>query len=144
MGSVVSFQEQKRLKDWEVEKKLLHTLSMEDMVYASEKYLIPACGSFQFRHSFLEEICMDVAIEAFITAAKRGLSVARTGKDKAINDDDEAQIRQRAHELEMFMSDWIQEEHIDHRKIANGADAYVRHWWQVGFATGKNRVQLRI
>ncbi|QDI91472.1 DUF2521 family protein [Salicibibacter halophilus] len=143
MGSVVSFQEHKRLKDWEVEKKLLHTLSMEDMVYASEKHLIPACGDFQFRHSFLEEICMDVAIETFIFSAKRGMSMARTGKqpDKAA---DEEQMKQRASELKTFMIDWIQDEHMNRGQIANGAEAYVQHWWQVGFKTGENRGQLRL
>ncbi|WP_160112529.1 DUF2521 family protein [Salicibibacter kimchii] len=143
MGSVVSFQEHKRLKDWEVEKKLLQTLSMEDMVYASEKHLIPACGDFQFRHSFLEEICMDVAIETFISSAKRGMIEARTGKAQD-NPADEEQVKQRATELKAFMVDWIQDEHINRGQIANGAEAYVQHWWQVGLKTGKDRAQLRL
>ncbi|QQK78627.1 DUF2521 family protein [Salicibibacter cibi] len=143
MGSVVSFQEHKRLKDWEVEKKLLHTLSMEDMVYATEKYLIPVCADFQFRHSFLEEICMDVAIETFISSAKRGMTEARTGKQQA-NTEDEEQVNQRAAELKAFMVDWIQDEHINRGQIASGAEAYVQHWWQVGFKTGKNQSQLRL
>ncbi|QQK74367.1 DUF2521 family protein [Salicibibacter cibarius] len=143
MGSVVSFQEHKRLKDWEVEKKLLHTLSMEDMVYATEKHLIPACGDFQFRHSFLEEICMDVAIETFISSAKRGMTEARTGKPQDSADDEE-QVNQRATELQAFMIDWIQDEHINRDQIKSGAEAYVYHWWQVGLKTGKNRSQLRL
>ncbi|MBB6451496.1 hypothetical protein HNR44_003507 [Geomicrobium halophilum] len=138
MGSVVSFQEHKRLKDWEVEKKLLHTLSMEDMVYASEKYLVPVCDSFQFRHSFLEEICMDVAIETFLTAAKKGMSSAEPSSM------DEDHLKQRTNELEIFINDWIQEENLDRNKIASGAEAYVQHWWQTGFKTGKNRARLRL
>ncbi|GAK13793.1 DUF2521 family protein [Geomicrobium sp. JCM 19039] len=120
MGAVVSFQEEKRARDWETEKSLLHTLSMEDMVAATEKYLVPISRTFRFRHSFLEEVCMDLAIETFLYSGKRGMTEARLGK--AVPHED-AHLQNRMMELNLFISDWIQDQTVESEKVAHGAAA---------------------
>ncbi|GAK01102.1 DUF2521 family protein [Geomicrobium sp. JCM 19055] len=139
MGAVVSFQKEKRAREWEIEKSLLHTLSMDDLVRASEQFLVPINEKFRFRQSFLEEVCMDVAIETFLYAAKAGISEAKTKKKQA----DPNHLESRITELNLFISDWIQDDSVDSRRVLEGASLYVSYWWNLGFQTGLQRGRVK-
>ncbi|MBU8908578.1 YbaK family protein [Desertibacillus haloalkaliphilus] len=144
MTVITTFAEKQRKKRWLFERKVLRELSLKEIsegVKEHFKYLFP---TQYLRHPFLEDPCIDIAIDAYLLGAE----FSRFGYyGETMN-----QVRKRCfpdiHELisSLFelLQGWTYQADFVADSLFVAVETYVYHWWEKGFSEGEKRYRLRL
>ncbi|WP_157843073.1 DUF2521 family protein [Bacillus sp. FJAT-44742] len=143
-NTIVSLNERRRKKEWDFEKKILRTLSIKDIQSISETFFIPVFPNFHFQYSFMEDACVDLAIDSFLLGAKYSRLGVRGEDDISIKERANREVKFLVKELYNFMYGWVHDPQAKEEKMFEAVDGFVVHWWEKGFETGKTRLLLRL
>ncbi|MFB5664129.1 DUF2521 family protein [Alteribacillus sp. HJP-4] len=144
MGIVISMEPRRLKKEWEQEKKLLQNLKVSEMQQSAQKSFSHLFQRFHFPNSFLEEACLDMALDAFLDGGKHhrymenGVLPFRFKLQAAFK------IGNLAKELTSFMFDWVEDSSPQRKLIQEAAEGFITDWWKKGLETGFKRQRLRL
>ncbi|MFZ4454432.1 DUF2521 family protein [Salibacterium aidingense] len=144
MGVVISLEPHRIKREWEQEKKLLQDIQVQEVQATAKKVFIPVFEYFQFPYSFLEEACMDLALEAFLSGGK----FSRYVEDRALPFKFQVQaaatIGLIAKELHEFIKSWVDEDPAcDRAEMKEAVESFITYWWKRGLEAGTRRQLLR-
>ncbi|MGY4691785.1 DUF2521 family protein [Salibacterium sp. K-3] len=143
MGVVISLEPHRIKKEWREEKRLLQDLQVQEIKETAEKVFIPVFDHFQFSYSFLEEACMDLALEAFLSGGKYSRYVEDRALPFKFQVQAAAAIGLIASELYEFMVCWVEEDPDDEQPVMKEAvESFITYWWKRGLEAGVRRKLL--
>ncbi|WP_240377753.1 DUF2521 family protein [Bacillus piscicola] len=142
MGVVVALEPHRIKREWEEEKKLLGEISVNDIQLTAKEIFTPVFTTFHFSYSFLEEACMDLALEAFLSGGKFSKFVENNSlpfryKLRAV-----VIIGGIASELYTFISGWVEGPQAGDEEIKGAVEEYITFWWKKGLEAGYRRKRL--
>lgn len=144
MGTVVSLEPHRLKKEWEEEKKLLQELRVEEIKSTAENIFVPVFNRFHFPYSFLEEACMDLALEAFLSGGKFSKYVENGELAFRFKMQAVLAISSITTELYEFMSGWVEEPAAQRSDLKEIVECFVTYWWKRGLEAGTKRHLLRL
>ena len=142
MGTVVALEPHRMKKEWEEEKKLLKEINVQELQMSAKKIFVPVLDTFHFSYSFLEEACMDLALEAFLSGGKFSKYVEDNTLPFRYKIQAAVFIKNIANELYTFMSGWVEEPTINEEQLRSAVEEFVTFWWHKGLEAGTKRRRL--
>ncbi|SDI07779.1 Protein of unknown function [Alteribacillus persepolensis] len=144
MGIVVSLEPHRVKKEWQEEKKLLQYLRVEEIQVTAEKMFVPVFSQFHFPYSFLEEACLDMALEAFLSGGKFSRYVENGELEFRFKMQAVLAINKITTELHDFMSGWVEEPAAKRSDLKDIVEVFITYWWKRGLQAGTQRSLLRL
>ncbi|MFD2707261.1 DUF2521 family protein [Salibacterium lacus] len=137
MGIVISLEPHRIQKEWKEEKRLLQDLDAQEVKATAEKVFTPVFHRFEFSYSFLEEACMDLALEAFLSGGKFSRYVENRALPFTFQLQAAAAAGGIAEELYEFMQCWVEDDPgCYYKEMKEAVDSFIMYWWKRGLETG--------
>ncbi|MDA3130474.1 DUF2521 family protein [Aliibacillus thermotolerans] len=144
MGTVISLEPHRLRKQWEEEKRLLTSVPVEELKANAEMMFAPLFNNFVFCDSFLEEACLEFALEAFIAG----------GKCSKYEQNGEIPFRFKLHtvvevsllasELYTYMTHFSKSFGATDEELKEAVEWYMTLWMEEGLQAGLQRKRLRL
>ncbi|SFQ18973.1 DUF2521 family protein [Salibacterium halotolerans] len=143
MGIVISLEPHRIKKEWKEEKRLLQDLDVQEVKSTAEKVFTPVFHRFQFPYTFLEEACVDLALESFLSGGKYSRYVEGRALPFTFQVQAAAAVGEIAGELYEFMQCWVEDDPGCYLKeMKEAVDSFIVYWWKRGLETGVRRQPL--
>ncbi|RSL28937.1 DUF2521 family protein [Salibacterium salarium] len=144
MGIVISLEPHRIKKEWLEEKKLLQNVQVKEIQATAEKVFVPVFKYFNFPYSFLEEACMDLALEAFLSGGKFSRYVENGALVFKFQVQAALEIGRISKELHEFMKSWVDDDPAcESPEVKEAVESYIAFWWKRGLEAGTKRQLLR-
>jgi hypothetical protein len=145
LAIITTFQEKKREKRLQYEKRLLRELSLKELQEDMKRYFSTYVHPSYVYYMVIEDGCIDVAIEAYLL----GASYSRFG----YFGESVKEARNRCYQSEKgyidylfdFMHTWLTSSNSFHEEsLYFTCEQYVQYWWEKGFQEGLKKFRLRM
>jgi hypothetical protein len=146
MSVVTTFEEKKREKQLKSERTLLRELSIRELKMSVLLHFgaVRICISPWLDES-LEEACIDVAIEAFLTGGEMSRFAVQGENAELAKDRCKDEMNHYIETLYHFWLYWdFGQETLREESILNASEKFVAYWWDDGFKKGARRYKLRL
>ncbi|WNF36987.1 DUF2521 family protein [Bacillaceae bacterium IKA-2] len=143
MNVITTFEERRRKKQWNFERKVLRKLSLSTIRDNVHSHFPSVFEHQKNGESFIEDICVDFAIDAYLLGAEFSrfgyygeseLLVRRRCKDMYGN---------HVSHLYRQLSGWLYTNDED-EFLLKLCESFILYWWEKGFQEGEKRYRLKL
>ncbi|MEK5308537.1 YbaK family protein [Bacillus sp. FSL R5-0439] len=146
MAEVLSFYQLKTKRDVTLEKKLLRTLSLQQVTAASEKFTKKLFPFADDPAGIMSDGCIDFAIEAFLAGGRYGESSKYGESLDDIKKRSSQEETELIEELAGCLQSWGNMFRMERKMscLYPSAKEFLSMWWQEGFRESEKRHKLRL
>ncbi|WP_233144161.1 DUF2521 family protein [Lottiidibacillus patelloidae] len=145
LSVVTTFQERKRQKRLQYEKKLLRELSLKVLQEHVKEQFNPYVHPTYVYYLAIEDGCIDVAIESYLL----GASFSRFGHfGESVNEVKERSYQEMSGYIDYlydFINTWLgKTRDMSTEDLYFTCESYINYWWEKGFLEGLKKIRLRL
>jgi hypothetical protein len=142
---ITTFQEKKRVKRLQFEKKLLRELSLQQLQEGVKQNFQEYVHPTYVYYLAIEDGCVDIAIESYLL----GASYSRFGyfgeTTHEVKNRSYKEISGYVDYLYDFINTWLgRTSDMSTEGLYLSCDYYINHWWEIGFTEGLKKFRLRL
>lgn len=143
MNLITTLEDRRRKKQWNFERKVLRKLSLSSIRGYVHMQFSPIFDSHMVGKSFIEDCCVDFAIDAYLLGAefsRFGYYGETTSivKNRCKEEYDEYK-NHLYNQLSGYVARFSNEQHLYEL-----CEHFIRHWWETGFKEGEKRYRMRL
>lgn len=144
MDDIISLKQKRHQKELKYERKMLKELSLPEI-----KGRIDDCfGNFAEKGNkvFIEDGCIDYAIEAFLLGAKYSRFGYYGESMQSANRRCRLEEKVLIDDLYDYFLNWVKmnKKDISFDEIYFGCEHFIQSWWKQGYLKGEKRYKLRL
>jgi hypothetical protein len=145
LSVVTTFQEKKRQKRLQYEKKLLRELSLKLLQEHVKEQFSPYVHPTYVYYLAIEDGCIDVAIESYLL----GASFSRFGYfGETVNEVKDRSYQEMSGYIDYlydFINTWLgKTRDMSTEDLYFTCEGYINYWWEKGFLEGLKKIRLRL
>lgn len=146
MGTVINFIQAYRAKTWSFEKKMLKEISLNDLKKNIQSYFIDDLKDLTSNSFYAEQMCLEIAVEAFLLGAKYSRFGYFGEKKEYVTLRAQSETSQLLETLKecLYVGKEENEMTIKERDNNLKCEFFIKRWWEEGFDRGAKRLKLRL
>ncbi len=141
---VTTLSERRRMKQWQFERAVLQSLSLEELKYSAEKTFQDVVPFYFITHPFLLDACIDIAIDAYLVGAEYSRFGYLGEREDEVMERCDDQLTELVYSLFTLLQGWIDDETSVFEPLYTASTTFIHHWWRKGFKVGKKRHRLKL
>lgn len=143
MNVITTFEDRRRKKQWNFERKVLRKLSLTEIRGYIHQHFPSIFNQQKIGSSIAEDACIDFAIDSYLLGAEFSRFGYFGESELSVRKRCQEEYDEHVNHLYHQVSGWIADRDQDD-KIFHLCEGFILYWWEKGFNEGEKRYRMKL